>query len=296
MSKRSTRQALTAAGGINGVFQITDFRTGKQFNVRGALSSYWHIDVMAETKRDWEIICEITNGKPRDAGWPARPVTAPSRNGTVFAFGLFTYTHAPIIYAAAYNPKLIGAQDAHFCLHPFFALAERPGGVNNQYRRGNDACIIAEGAAAPVHPGATVVNYQVEVTRGPVNIRSEASTARGSASVVGSVSAPRRFQIDRETRGTDSGAPGGVSLWGRVANDNSYSGMWVALRLTQMVAAVPVVVPPILLPSTKSYTVVDGDTLYRIGIKLSIPWQTLADLNGIRDPYTIVIGQDLLTA
>ena len=300
MSKvqRSTRQALTAAGGINGVFPVTDVWTGKKFYLRGALSSYWHIDTQPETKKDWDIICEITNNKPRDAGWPARPVTAPTRNGTEFGFGLFTYTHEPIVYSAAYNPKLIGPKDAHHCLHPYFALTERPGGANNQYRRGNDACIIAEGASAPVYPGPTTVSYQVEIIKGPTNIRSEASTARGSTTIVGAVSSPRRFTIDRETRGTDAGALGGVSLWGRIANDKVYTGMWVALRLVQTVAAPPVVtLPPVITPSSeKTYIVVEGDTLYRIATKTGRSWQSIADINGIRDPYTIVIGQQLLTS
>ena len=42
-----------------------------------------------------------------------------------------------------------------------------------------------------------------------------------------------------------------------------------------------------------TYTVVSGDTLSKIGNKLKINWQTIANLNNIRSPYTISIGQVL---
>lgn len=48
-------------------------------------------------------------------------------------------------------------------------------------------------------------------------------------------------------------------------------------------------------PSTGStYTVVNGDTLSGIGEKLKIAWKTIADLNGIKSPYTIRVGQVLI--
>jgi LysM repeat protein len=47
--------------------------------------------------------------------------------------------------------------------------------------------------------------------------------------------------------------------------------------------------------SGDTYTVKAGDTLSGIGAKLGIPWQTLADLNGIKAPYVITPGQKLKT-
>lgn len=47
-------------------------------------------------------------------------------------------------------------------------------------------------------------------------------------------------------------------------------------------------------PSTATtYTVVRGDTLSKIGSKVGIAWQTIAELNGIKPPYIIKIGQVL---
>lgn len=43
----------------------------------------------------------------------------------------------------------------------------------------------------------------------------------------------------------------------------------------------------------KTYTVVKGDTLSGIGQRLSVLWQDLAALNGLKAPYTITIGQKL---
>ena len=45
--------------------------------------------------------------------------------------------------------------------------------------------------------------------------------------------------------------------------------------------------------NTNTYTVVKGDTLSGIGTKLNISWKTIADLNGIKSPYTISVGQVL---
>lgn len=42
-----------------------------------------------------------------------------------------------------------------------------------------------------------------------------------------------------------------------------------------------------------TYTVVKGDTLSGIGEKLKITWKTIADLNGIKSPYIIRVGQVL---
>lgn len=42
-----------------------------------------------------------------------------------------------------------------------------------------------------------------------------------------------------------------------------------------------------------TYTVQSGDTLSKIGEKTGIAWKTIADLNGLKSPYTITIGQVL---
>ena len=295
--QRSTRKALEAAGGINGVIPILDIATGRKFNVRCALGSYWHIDYQPETKADWDVICEITKGNPRDSRWPARSVVAPARSGTLFGFGLFTYNHEPLLYKAAYNPG--PCNNAHCCLHPFFALGERPGGTNDQYQRGNKAAIAAESAAestssvqvtTPVQT-ITTVNYLVELISGPVNIRSGAGTT--TSIFKEGIRCPKCFRVDREQQGPDSGTPGGFSLWGRIAEDKEFTGRWIALRLTQRVAEKPVVPlppPPASLLTGNTYIVEPGDTLFRIGNKVGKPWQDIAAVNGIREPYTIMPG------
>lgn len=45
--------------------------------------------------------------------------------------------------------------------------------------------------------------------------------------------------------------------------------------------------------SSRTYTVVSGDTLSEIGAKLGVNWKTLASMNGISSPYTIYPGQKL---
>lgn len=45
--------------------------------------------------------------------------------------------------------------------------------------------------------------------------------------------------------------------------------------------------------SDETYTVIPGDSLYKIETKKKVPWQTLAKLNGITAPYTILPGQIL---
>lgn len=55
--------------------------------------------------------------------------------------------------------------------------------------------------------------------------------------------------------------------------------------------------PRVKAPATPSvpdtYTVVKGDTLSGIGTKFGINWKTIADINGIKSPYIIEIGQVL---
>lgn len=43
----------------------------------------------------------------------------------------------------------------------------------------------------------------------------------------------------------------------------------------------------------ETYTVKSGDTLSAIGKKLKIDWKVIAELNGIKSPYTIYVGQVL---
>lgn len=45
--------------------------------------------------------------------------------------------------------------------------------------------------------------------------------------------------------------------------------------------------------SAKTYTVVSGDTLSKIGTKTGVKWQDIASINGIKEPYTIKAGQVL---
>ena len=43
-----------------------------------------------------------------------------------------------------------------------------------------------------------------------------------------------------------------------------------------------------------TYTVIKGDTLSKIGKKLGVDWKTIANLNGIKAPYIIKVGQVLI--
>jgi LysM repeat protein len=48
--------------------------------------------------------------------------------------------------------------------------------------------------------------------------------------------------------------------------------------------------------AARTYTVVRGDTLSRIGAKTGVPWTMIANLNGIRAPYVIYTGRTLKLA
>lgn len=48
--------------------------------------------------------------------------------------------------------------------------------------------------------------------------------------------------------------------------------------------------------NTTTYTVVKGDTLSKIGSKTGVAWKTIADLNGIKFPYVVRVGQVLKLA
>lgn len=45
--------------------------------------------------------------------------------------------------------------------------------------------------------------------------------------------------------------------------------------------------------SYKTYKVQAGDTLSGIGAKYGVPWKSIAELNGIKSPYTIYVGQTI---
>lgn len=52
--------------------------------------------------------------------------------------------------------------------------------------------------------------------------------------------------------------------------------------------------PQSTTPSTaKTYTVQKGDTLSKIGLKTGVAWKTIAELNEIKSPYVVKVGQVL---
>lgn len=83
-----------------------------------------------------------------------------------------------------------------------------------------------------------------------------------------------------------------VSLFDFIRNLNLYSQTFLGTSATE--DSLPI--PSTAYPNTSgTYTVVNGDTLSKIGAKLGVNWQTIAALNGITSPYTIRIGQVLRT-
>lgn len=50
---------------------------------------------------------------------------------------------------------------------------------------------------------------------------------------------------------------------------------------------------PTVTVSSNTYVVQKGDTLSKIGSKVGVAWKTIANLNGIKFPYTLKIGQVL---
>lgn len=65
---------------------------------------------------------------------------------------------------------------------------------------------------------------------------------------------------------------------------------------TQIASSLPAKLTPgeITITPTETYTVVSGDTLFPIGQKHQISWQTLARVNNLSEPYTLRIGQLLV--
>lgn len=43
----------------------------------------------------------------------------------------------------------------------------------------------------------------------------------------------------------------------------------------------------------KSYTVIGGDTVQSIAVKLGVDWKDLAERNGISSPYLLTVGQKI---
>lgn len=50
---------------------------------------------------------------------------------------------------------------------------------------------------------------------------------------------------------------------------------------------------PLISSNAKTYTVVKGDTLSKIGAKTGVAWKTIANLNNIKFPYLVRVGQVL---
>lgn len=46
-------------------------------------------------------------------------------------------------------------------------------------------------------------------------------------------------------------------------------------------------------PTERKHTVAPGDTLSEIGQQYGIPWRSIAEANGLTDPYVIKPGQEL---
>ena len=80
-------------------------------------------------------------------------------------------------------------------------------------------------------------------------------------------------------------------------NSHGDPGNFPVARLIALVkgtTSAPAPAPKPTAPSTGStYTVVKGDTLSGIGAKLKIKWTDIAKANGLKAPYTIMVGQKL---
>ncbi|MEV6399629.1 peptidoglycan-binding protein [Streptomyces sp. NPDC051907] len=86
----------------------------------------------------------------------------------------------------------------------------------------------------------------------------------------------------------------GGSAWG---GHTQCPGSKIVAQLPEIVKRAKALVDdkPDPAPSGSTYTVKAGDTLSGIGKALGIKWQTLAQLNGLKAPYTIKPGQKLKT-
>jgi len=276
-----------------------------------------HYDITPTTPQDMEIMRRANSGL---LNWVAIPIAIEVTPGRWVAAGLNTVMHGSRMGGGNPGPEFPSMSNTappsgqpwpkggHCCCY----LSNSVGGAGNadstnrharaeanqlanspraNGRQARAACHEAffrsGGVQAVPHP--VTVNYQVEVISGPVNIRKGAGT---NYDAVEQVRNPRRFRIDQELIGTDGGT---TSLWGRITDDEDFTGRWIALRLTNRVADAPV--SPTQPPKAESkdrYVVVSGDTLIRIGNKTDRRWQEIADLNGVSHPYTIYVGQVLI--
>jgi LysM repeat protein len=88
----------------------------------------------------------------------------------------------------------------------------------------------------------------------------------------------------------------GGSAWG---GHTSCPGSKIVAQLPEIVRRAKAIVgqPADTTPDKPSaadtYTVKAGDTLSGIGTKLGVAWRTLATLNGLKEPYTLSVGQKL---
>lgn len=73
----------------------------------------------------------------------------------------------------------------------------------------------------------------------------------------------------------------------------NYLGITYVKSNGSISATTPSVSQPTTPSTAKTYTVQKGDTLSKIGSKTGIAWKTIAELNGIKSPYVVKVGQVL---
>lgn len=67
------------------------------------------------------------------------------------------------------------------------------------------------------------------------------------------------------------------------------------LQLSETLTPAPTQPPPVASPPPleRYHTVAAGDTLISIAAAYEVPWEELAELNGIDDPRSLQVGQEL---
>lgn len=73
----------------------------------------------------------------------------------------------------------------------------------------------------------------------------------------------------------------------------NYLGITYVKSNGSISATTPSVSQPTTPSTAKTYTVQKGDTLSKIGTKTGVAWKTIAELNGIKFPYVVKVGQVL---
>lgn len=81
---------------------------------------------------------------------------------------------------------------------------------------------------------------------------------------------------------------GDMTAWNRYANSRASGSADVPYVAPKVPAA-----SPARAATTKVYVVRRGDNLSTIGARLGVRWTVIANLNGLRSPYTIYPGQNL---